>query len=456
MPKDSTIKHFRSTTAGAAPGASTLQSGELAINLTDKKLYCGDITGTSHFELTRLAAAASTAGALTVQLADTNGYLTGPPSGVLYWHIVEERLTATAAQVGLVNIYNDDFDERIVEGVGNPSRRIHIRQQSGGEIHVGDSGLQGNTTIGLMVDENNNQIVSYGDFKVEPDVGANTAGDFTVAGSTTLSADLAVNGGDITTTVTGTASLFNTNCTTLNIGQAATAISVGATTGTTTFRNGIVAPAGTSTLAPIKLVAGTNQTAASAGSLEYDGKAFYATTAGGRTALSGDHFAVVTTTRGINNSTAAQAVFDSANDTITLAPSTTYAFEGLYRIASGTTSHSTEVIFQELSQGGLAPGATWYWFALTHALAAGSTAKAQDTVHFTSSAGGAVNSASTSALTTVWFRGTVTTPSDYDGVVTPQIKFGAAPGGTNQIGVGTYIKFTPIGTNSVQSVGPWS
>jgi hypothetical protein len=380
--------------------------------------------------------------------------LTGPPSGVLYWHITEERLTATEGQFGLVNLYTDEGDERIVEGTGNPVRRFHIRQESGGELHVGDSCLHGNTTIGLMVDENNNQIVSYGDFKVEPDVGANTAGDFTVAGSTTLSADLAVNGGDITTTVTGTASLFNTNCTTLNIGQAATAISVGATTGTTTFRNGIVAPAGTASLAPIKLVAGTNQTAASAGSLEYDGKAFYATTAGGRTALSGDHFAVVTTTRGIGGGTHAQAVFDSANDAITLAPSTTYAFEGLYRIVSGTTSHSTEVIFQELAV--ISGGATWYWFALTHALAAGSTAKAQDTVHFTSHAGGAVNSVSTSALTTVWFRGTIKTPSDYDGVVTPQIRFTTAPGGTNQIGVGTYIKFTPIGTDSVQSVGPWS
>ena len=53
----------------------------------------------------------------------------------------------------------------------------------------------------------------------------------------TLSGDLAVNGGDITTTVTGTATLFNTNATTLNIGGAATAVSIGAGTGTTTVNN---------------------------------------------------------------------------------------------------------------------------------------------------------------------------------------------------------------------------
>ena len=176
MPKDSAIKHFRSTTAGAAPGGGTMQPGELAINLADKKLYCGDITGTSHFELTRRAAAPSGLfNTLTVQLADTNGYLTGPPSGLLYWDTLEERLTATAMQFGAVNFYASG-SERIMEATGNPARRIHVRQESGGEIHIGDSGLQGNTTIGLMVDENNLQIVSYGDFKVQPDVGANTAG----------------------------------------------------------------------------------------------------------------------------------------------------------------------------------------------------------------------------------------------------------------------------------------
>jgi hypothetical protein len=54
----------------------------------------------------------------------------------------------------------------------------------------------------------------------------------------TLSADAAVNGGDVTTTAT-TASLFNTNATTLNIGGAATTISIGANSGTTTVNNSL-------------------------------------------------------------------------------------------------------------------------------------------------------------------------------------------------------------------------
>lgn len=54
----------------------------------------------------------------------------------------------------------------------------------------------------------------------------------------TLTGDAAVNGGDVTTTAT-TASLFNTNATTLNIGGAATTLSIGAISGTTTVNNNL-------------------------------------------------------------------------------------------------------------------------------------------------------------------------------------------------------------------------
>lgn len=57
-------------------------------------------------------------------------------------------------------------------------------------------------------------------------------------GLVTLSSNLAVNGGSITTTAT-TATVFNSIATTLNIGQSATAISMGAQTGTTTIRNAL-------------------------------------------------------------------------------------------------------------------------------------------------------------------------------------------------------------------------
>ena len=58
-----------------------------------------------------------------------------------------------------------------------------------------------------------------------------------VTGNTTITGDLAVNGSDITTSGSGTATVFNTNALTLNIGGAATAVNIGAGTGTLTVNN---------------------------------------------------------------------------------------------------------------------------------------------------------------------------------------------------------------------------
>jgi hypothetical protein len=58
----------------------------------------------------------------------------------------------------------------------------------------------------------------------------------TINGNATVTGDLAINGGDITTTST-TANIVNATATTVNIGGAATAMTIGATTGTTTVRN---------------------------------------------------------------------------------------------------------------------------------------------------------------------------------------------------------------------------
>lgn len=57
--------------------------------------------------------------------------------------------------------------------------------------------------------------------------------------SLTVAGDIAVNGGDITSTAT-TFNALNSTVTTLNLGGAATAIAIGASTGTTTFNHSVV------------------------------------------------------------------------------------------------------------------------------------------------------------------------------------------------------------------------
>ena len=68
-------------------------------------------------------------------------------------------------------------------------------------------------------------------------------GTLGVTGDTTLTGDLAVNGGDQTSTAT-TFNLLNATVTTLNLAGAGTTLTIGATTGTATIRNATTALTG--------------------------------------------------------------------------------------------------------------------------------------------------------------------------------------------------------------------
>jgi hypothetical protein len=68
--------------------------------------------------------------------------------------------------------------------------------------------------------------------------GAGIGGSLYVGGNTVFSTDLAVNGGNLTTTAT-TFNLINTTATTVNFAGAATNLTISADTGTTTVRNNL-------------------------------------------------------------------------------------------------------------------------------------------------------------------------------------------------------------------------
>jgi len=70
-----------------------------------------------------------------------------------------------------------------------------------------------------------------------------TLGTSTTNRNLTVTGDVAVNGGDITTTAT-TFNLLNTTATTLNLGGAATTLTLGSTSGTATIRNATTAVTG--------------------------------------------------------------------------------------------------------------------------------------------------------------------------------------------------------------------
>jgi len=123
----------------------------------------------------------------------------------------------------------------------------------------------------------------------------------TPTGDATVPGDLAVNGGDITTTSTGTATVFNTNATTLNVGQAATTVSIGATTGTATIRNATTAITGNATVGGSATVGTTLDVT-------------------GNTTLTGD---LAVNGGDITTSAATATVFDTAATTVDIAGAAT-------------------------------------------------------------------------------------------------------------------------------------
>jgi hypothetical protein len=100
-----------------------------------------------------------------------------------------------------------------------------------GSLVIADIGSKSNTMYPMMVDGIGAQTV-YIDSATTPFSYAPSSNTLTVSG------DLAVNGGDITTTNTGTSTIFNTNTTRVDIGGAATDMRIGNLASTGSVRVG--------------------------------------------------------------------------------------------------------------------------------------------------------------------------------------------------------------------------
>jgi hypothetical protein len=117
--------------------------------------------------------------------------------------------------------------------------------QSSGEIFVNiQNGYELTELHGVTIENNgnltDNEVLAYDTSSgLWINQTASEAGLAALSGAT-FTGDIAVNGGDITTTAT-TASIFNANATTLNIGGAATDVRIGDTghSGTTTVENNL-------------------------------------------------------------------------------------------------------------------------------------------------------------------------------------------------------------------------
>lgn len=219
-----------------------------------------------------------------------------------------------------------------------------------------------------------------------------------------------------------------------------------------TLTGALVAAAGTTAVTPVTLQSGTLNTTAAAGGMEYDGKAFYATTvASSRQAVAAHQFVIATADVSLSNSsTSAQNVFDSANDTLTLAASTTYFFEAQITLTTGTTTHSTA-----FGLGGTATFTSIRYNAITSATAGGTSFNTNGYFgSFATASATTLNSTTTQPLLTMKLSGVLRVNGG--GTIIPQITFSAGPGSTCQTEENSYFRCWPVGSDTVAAVGNWA
>lgn len=117
---------------------------------------------------------------------------------------------------------------------GNSDDTLHFYVATGASTNKEAMTLDENTLA--VLNTTTSTSTSTGAVTVAGGVGITE--NLNVGGDGVITGDLAVNGGDITTTAT-TFNLINATATTLNIGGAATAVDIGATTGTTSVNNAL-------------------------------------------------------------------------------------------------------------------------------------------------------------------------------------------------------------------------
>lgn len=229
--------------------------------------------------------------------------------------------------------------------------------------------------------------------------------------------------------------------------------------------------AGTTTLAPLTFQAGTNLTTATAGVMEFDGTAFYATAAASsRQQLDAEQYIIASansttySNTGLDSSSAYQAFTATTNPAltagaVTLVAGKTYYFEAVYMLTNtGTTSHTWATAL-----GGTATfsaGSGYQAFGASGVTA--STPISGSLTGFINSTTLSTAVVCTAASTSATEQVTITQSGILvvlaAGTVIPQLKASARPGATGTAGVtllaGSFFRIWEMGTNT--QVGNWS
>jgi hypothetical protein len=224
-----------------------------------------------------------------------------------------------------------------------------------------------------------------------------------------------------------------------------------------TFTAANTLAAGTTALAPLTFQSGTNLTTATAGVMEYDGVIpMFTHAASERGVLSTEQWICNTATVTLLNQTAAQPIFQSpTNGRVTVAGSTTYQFECAFDLtAMSATSGSFGFAI-----GGTATLNSIKWRSMASKSTVVGTVFKMETVNgvgyliSTSAAVTQINPANNTTTTgNAEIRGLIRVNAG--GTIIPQVSLTTAA--TAIVGVNSYFRLWPVGSNTAVSLGNWS
>jgi hypothetical protein len=227
------------------------------------------------------------------------------------------------------------------------------------------------------------------------------------------------------------------------------------------FTSAVTLAAGTTSLTPLKLTAGTNLTTPVYGAVEASTDAIYltdnpgGTTGAGRGILLAQQMVFLQSNSGTNNTTTAANIFPTANDVLTaLEPAKLYRFRAKYfsTINYGGTYVGLNILFAFSA----APTATKYTFrTYTQTTSSGTTSQGVIT---TNAASTIVPLPSAVASWVTEIDGYFTTHATTVSTLTPQFACTASAGGsTLQITTGSWFEIEKLGASTVANVaGSWA
>jgi hypothetical protein len=214
---------------------------------------------------------------------------------------------------------------------------------------------------------------------------------------------------------------------------------------TNTFTADQILMAGTTALAPLKFTSGTSLTTPAAGAMEYDGTCHYATHAASeRGVLVAEQWIRLSAAYTLTSQTAAQKLFNSStNGAVTVAGSTTFEFELDYNLTAKASSFAI---------GGTATLTSTKWKAQILTTAVDVASAAGTTTWSASAAPGNIFSPGTTTVCSVNIKGIICVNAG--GTIIPQITQTTAAAAI--VGINSFFKIWPIGTNTQTTLGNWS